>query len=451
MYILFISPAVSNNYKAHVEAVARKGWRDKKFFKRDIKKNERIVGKSFYCLGLLTLASMLPKEVTFDFVDENFHAGGLKEALERNRYDLVAVTAQLIQSQRAREIIRFFSEREVHVVIGGSHPTTFADDYAGQGVSVVIGEGEERFAEFLTDFSARSPKPVYEADSLNCTDLNRSPMPDYALLSKNRYSLVGVQTTRGCPYRCRFCSVSRISGARYRHKPVEQVAEEVRQVKRYWPSSTFFFFDDNTFADRDYAFELFEALREVDLGNWIAHADISVSENEDLLELVGTNGNPFFSIGFETLSKENAESLGNRMKAGFRSRYEESIRKLQKKNIRVGGSFMFGFPGDSKETLEEITDFIRRNRIEAYITRYSALPGSALYDEVLEEYQRFHDSIACKGAKRVAVVNEYFMRKNGFSVHETEDRIVEALKKETTTELPMVAIDALATYRCFMG
>ena len=271
------------------------------------------------------------------------------------------------------------------------------------------------------------------------------------MLSKNRYSLVGVQTTRGCPFRCRFCSVSRISGARYRHKPVEQVAEEVRQVKRYWPNSTFFFFDDNTFADRDYAFALFEALRDVDLGNWIAHADISVSESEELLELVGANGNPFFSIGFETLSKENAESLGNKMKAGFRSRYEESIRKLQKKNIRVGGSFMFGFPGDSKETLETTMEFIRRNRIEAYITRYSALPGSVLYEEVLEEYQSAHGPIAGKGTKQAAAVNEYFMRRNGFDVHETEDRIVDALKKETKTELPMVAIDALATYRCFMG
>ena len=164
MHILFISPAVSNNYKAHVEAVARKGWQDKKFFKRDIKKNERIVGKSFYCLGLLTLASMLPKEITFDFIDENFQTDGIKKALERHRYDLVAVTAQLIQSQRAREIIRFFTDRGVHVVIGGSHPTTFADDYSGQGVSVVIGEGEDRFAEFLADFrtEARSPytKPI---------------------------------------------------------------------------------------------------------------------------------------------------------------------------------------------------------------------------------------------------------------------------------------------------
>jgi radical SAM superfamily enzyme YgiQ (UPF0313 family) len=458
MHILFISPCVSQNYKAHIESIAGKAWHGEKFFKRDIKQNERTVGKSFYCLGLLTLASMLPPEISFTFVDENFEKNRVYEEFRQKKYDVVAITAQLIQAQRAKELIRFFVESKIHVVAGGAHPTTFPDDYIQPGVSVVIGEGEDLFAEFLNDFSVSSPKPFYkkrdqvaDQNSRIYVDMNRLPVPDFSLISRHRYSMTGVQTTRGCPYRCKFCTVSGISGHAYRHKPVEQVKEEVLQVKRLWPQSRFLFFDDNTFADRKYACRLFEALQDIKLGNWIAHADISVSEDSELLELVASNGNPFFYIGFETLSQKNAKIIGNEMKADFLARYRESILKLKGKNIMVGGSFIFGFKGDSKAGLEQTMSFIRGNNIDGYITRYAALPGSWLYKELLEEYRRTHGPVSEKGTPQAKLINKYFMQKNGFGFNEPEDIILDVLKANTTSELPMVAIDNLATYKCFMG
>lgn len=451
MHILFICPGVSRVYSEHFESIAQKGWRDASFLKRDIRRHGRFAQRVFYGLGLLTLASGLPKGIEWTFVDENLEKRDLEKHYRETTYDLVAITGQVIQSSRTKELIRFFTDQGTYVAVGGVHATGFWEDYLQNGISVVLGEGETQFNCFLDDFTHHRPKPVYRQDPDACLDLESSPIPDFSAISQYPYNLVGVQTTRGCPYRCRYCNVSNILGEKYRHKPVEQVREEVRRVKQIWPESMFYFYDDNLFGDKDYAVRLFEALKNIDLGHWGVHADISVSQEPELLDLITANGRPYLAIGFETLSEKNADALGNRMKAELLSRYDEGAILLKSKGIEVAGSFMFGFPGDSEAELHQILAFIQRHGIRGYITRYTAIPGSQLYDEILAAYETEKGPMWEKGTAQARILNEYFMERNGFDVWETEDMIIRALKASYTSELPLPQIDALAVFRSFFS
>ena len=433
----------------HVETVARKGWPDTPFLKRDIRRHDRTVKRVFYGLGLLSIASGLPRDIEWTFVDENLESEDLNRLYERIPCDLVAVTGQVVQRERVHALIRYFTEKGIYAVVGGVHATGFWEDYIRPGVSVIVGEGEGLFRTFLNDFSSGRPQSVYRQDPEECIDLGDLPPTDFRAVSHYPYSLIGVQTTRGCPYRCRYCSVSNILGESYRHKPVEQVREEVLQVKASWPKSMFYFYDDNLFGDREYALELFDSLRDIDLGVWGVHADISISQDSELLGLIASNGRPYLAIGFETLSPKNAPMLGNKMKASLMDRYGEGVSLLKKKGIDVGGSFMFGFPGDTRSDLERITDFINWYGIRGYITRYSVIPGSRLYDDVLEEYESEVGPLLEEGSRRARILNEFFMSRNGFDFWETENMIVDALKSDYKTELPLSQIDALAVFRSF--
>ena len=168
-----------------------------------------------------------------------------------------------------------------------------------------------------------------------------------------------------------------------------------------------------------------------------------------MLDRIASNGRPYLAIGFETLSKKNAPMLGNKMKASLMNRYGEGVSVLKEKGIDVGGSFMFGFPGDTHDDLQRITDFIKIHGIRGYITRYSVIPGSRLYDDVLAEYESEVGPLIEEGSRKARILNEFFMSRNGFDFWETEDMIVDALKGDYGSELPLPQIDALAVYRSF--
>jgi len=448
MNILCICPKVSDDYMHHVETIALKGWRNASSFKRDMKRHERFVTKVFYGLGLLTIASIQKEGVTFTFIDENFEKE--PERIYQNaHYDLIAITGQVIQSKRTLQLINYFKNIGIYVVVGGIHATTFFDDYIQKGVSIIIGEGEDLFHKFFDDFVNNKQQPLYQKDCNDCIDMKDSPIPRFSSIAHYRYNLIGIQTTRGCPYRCSYCNVSNILGEKYRHKPVAQVRDEILLIKKYWPNSMLYFCDDNLFCDDNYAQQLFYALRDVKLDNWGTHADISISKNSDLLDLLALNGSPYFAIGFETLSKNNMKYLGNKMKKDMLSEYESSISKLVSKGIDVGGAFMFGFPGDSMKELVDITEFIKRYNIKGYITRYSAIPGSELYCKIMGEYIDKNGPIKAKGTKQARIINTFFMKKNGYNLWDTENMIIDTLQKTYKNELPLTYIDALAVFRSF--
>jgi len=448
--ILFICPSMSDIYIQNITRISERYWKGARFLKRDINRHIRSIKKMCYALGILTLTSYVPRGADVTFVDENAEkTTDVKHLYGHSEYDLVVITAQIFQQKRVEALIDCFVKRGIYVVVGGPNPTLFPDDYSKEGVSVVVGEAEDLFPEFLADFANHQPKPVYEKRGGDRVDLGKSRVPMFSRISRHRYNLVGVQATRGCPHRCRFCNASYITGDLYRQKPVAQIKEEIRAVKRLWPDSAFLFHDDHMFADRIFSFKLFEALQDIDLGQWTTSADISIAQDDELLELIASNGRPRICFGLETLSVRNSRTLDNRVKEAFQPRYGESIRNIQGKGIDVIGSFVFGFPGDSGAELDEMVTFIKDHKIHGSINRLFASPGSRLYDDLAGEYERTRGALKEKGMARARAINTFYMEKNGTDLLDMENLVFSTLKKHYPSQLPMLAIGNLAAFRTF--
>ena len=211
--------------------------------------------KALSSLGLLTAATVgsgVRPDVHFDFIDENLDARAVEDELEQG-VDLLALGGTVYQMNRILALIREAAKRKIPVVVGGAAAMTFPDLFTRKGVSVVLGESEPLFPEFLTDWERGAPKGRYESHSNAGMDLKYSPVPDFFLAEAYDYTFVGIQTSRGCPYHCEFCQVSGMLGDTYRRKPLERIVEETLRVKSLWPDAFFFFYDNNFFADREFA------------------------------------------------------------------------------------------------------------------------------------------------------------------------------------------------------
>ncbi len=121
--------------------------------------------------------------------------------------------------------------------------------------SVVIGEAEDVWPTLLQDAEAGRLKRSYKAEKL--ADLKTYPVPDRVSLSKNRYFMDIVQTTKGCPFHCEFCSVYAFDGQKIRHRTVEQVIQDVEAISgtrsKYKKKQAIFFADDNIIAHKQFA------------------------------------------------------------------------------------------------------------------------------------------------------------------------------------------------------
>jgi radical SAM superfamily enzyme YgiQ (UPF0313 family) len=297
--------------------------------------------------------------------------------------------------------------------------------------------------------------PLYRSP-IDTDDFYQSPIPRYDLVSKYKYTLIGVQTTRGCPYRCEYCNVANIFGEKYKHKPIEQVVEEIKIVKNYWPDSMFYFLDDNLFADRKYAIKLFKKIAEnIYLDTYGSHADLTIHKDKNLLKVLTDVGNPILAFGFETLSSKNIPYIKNVTKTKMISKYPAIVKVLRENGINLTGSFMFGFTGDSDIEAEEVMKFVQDNAINAYFTIYSVTPKSGLYYRLLEEYQAKYGQLKARGFEKSKILNRYLMQRNHFEMFEMEEIVLKAMKKylfpSEGLDIPRLEGLAVARYYTRLG
>ncbi len=328
-------------------------------------------------LGLLIVAALTPPDFEVDFIDENY-----EEINFDIRYDLVGISAMTQQATRAYEIADEFRKRGVKVVIGGIHATVLPEEAKEHADSVVMGEAENTWPEFIKDLRKGQVKPYYKSETP--VDLSQSPVPRYELLKKYDYKMIWVQTTRGCPRDCEFCVASNIFGKKYRHKAISQVLNEINYVRGLWNEPLINFADDNMFVNRSYSYELVKRLKSMEL-RWLAQTDVSLAEDDEFLELLRKSGCVLLFIGFETLSKQGGLDRqgwkGNKIE-----RYPEIIRKIQSYGIGIMGAFIIGLDEDGMTIFDDLSRFIIDSRLyAAQITVLTPLPGTRLRKRLLEQ------------------------------------------------------------------
>jgi radical SAM superfamily enzyme YgiQ (UPF0313 family) len=331
-------------------------------------------------LSLMVLAGLTPPEWEITIVDENL---SVPDYLTMPRPDLVGITAFTSQANRAYEVAARFRRQGVPVVMGGIHTTMCLDEVMERVDSVVTGEAERIWPQVLEDARYGSLKRRYDG---GLAEINDVPFARHDLLATG-YACGAIQTTRGCPLNCNFCSVTAFNGAHYRQRPIPDVVREFQSVRE----KHVLVVDDNLVGTRPEhivrAKDLFRAMAQANLRKeWIAQATINLADDEELLALAAKAGCIGVFIGFESPAPEGLQELGKKFVLLKGRDFRASVRRIQRHKILVVGSFIIGFdidePGIGKRIAEVASQYGVDNLNVLFLT---PLPGTRLWEQMKSE------------------------------------------------------------------
>lgn len=331
-------------------------------------------------LSLMVLAGLTPPEWEITIVDENL---GMPDYPGMPQPDLVGITAFTSQSPRAYEVAAFFRSLGVPVVMGGIHATMCLDEVMEHVDAVVTGEAEGAWAAVLVDVRHGCLKPRYDGGLADVTAL----APARHDLLPARYAFGAIQTTRGCPLNCNFCSVTTFNGAQYRQRPIAHVVREFQAIRE----RRVLVVDDNLIGTRtDHiarAKDLFRALAAANLRKeWVAQATINFADDEELLGLAAQAGCRGVFIGFESPTPEGLRELGKKINLAKGRDFRASVRRIQRHNILVVGSFIIGLDCDETGIGQQIAELANQFGLDNLNTLFlTPLPGTRLWDQMKSE------------------------------------------------------------------
>jgi len=329
-------------------------------------------------LNLAVLAAYVPPDVEVRIIDECVEPIDFEAEA-----DLVGITAMTGMAPIAYKIADIFRARGIPVVLGGIHPTILPEEAAAHADAVVVGEGELVWRDLIEDFRRKRLQRLYRADGW--LDMRGLPRPRRDLLNPLGYFIPNtVQTSRGCPFDCDFCSVSRTLGRTLRDRPVGEVVEEIREL----PGRTLFFIDDMINAKPERARELYRAMIPLRM-DWGGQATVTMANDDELLDLAAESGCKLLFIGFETLAGKSLKKLGDPKL--WRERLLKTVEKIRRRRIAIWGSFVLGFDGDDEKTIREMVQLAIDAQIDfAQFSMLTPLPGTALYEEFSREGRIFN-------------------------------------------------------------
>lgn len=335
----------------------------------------------FPLLGLTGLASAFPDHYDLTLVDES-----IKPVTGHERVDLVCITTMTATATRAYELGDLYLRRNIPVVIGGAHATVLPDEAAAHATSVVIGEAENIIPQLLHDFEQNRLKSCYRAGEY--TSLTTMNPPRVDLLNwRHRFFLASLQTSRGCPNSCDFCSVPQVFGRKLRQKSLETIKAELQTARKY-RSKYMFVVDDNFTANRARARELMEIFRFYRFP-WMGFSTLATAEDPAFLQELRDSGCISLFIGFESLLQP--DSFVKNRKYADQADVAAAVKMIHDAGIGIQGSFIFGFDHDTVTVFHKVVRFIQENEIEVLnMNILTPFPGTKLYDRFEAEGRLLH-------------------------------------------------------------
>ena len=328
-------------------------------------------------LSLMVLAGLTPREWEIAIVDENLD---VPDYMAMPRPDLVGITGFTSQANRAYELAAEFRQRGVPVVMGGIHATMCSDEALRHVDSVVTGEAEGVWADVLSDFRRGALKRLYSGQHVDLADVS----PARHDLLPNGYAFGAIQTTRGCPLNCSFCSVTSFNGRDYRRRRIERVVEEFQSIRE----KHVLVVDDNLIGTRPEhigrAKALFRAMIRARLRKkWIAQVTINMADDEELLVLAAKAGCCGVFIGFESPTLAGLAEVGKKFNVAKGRNLRASVRRIQRHGILVAGSFIMGLDTDRQGIGRRIAEAASLYGLDILNTLFlTPLPGTRLWDKM---------------------------------------------------------------------
>jgi len=340
---------------------------------RDINRFRRLQLNNFSQITIPYLAAYVPeRDYEITLVDEY-----CQRIPFRRPFDLVALTVNTPNAPHCYEIARRFRQRGAKVVMGGPHVTLLPGEARKHCDYLLTGESEKSWPQFLADFAAGTPKETYHSDAP--PSLERLPAPRWDLLHRSHIMKGAVFATRGCPYNCRYCNLKQIYHNCFRTRPIREVVGEIRGMK----SRFFVFWDDNLFADREYAKDLLRELAPLRL-KWAAQVTLRDCADDELLALAKAAGCLYLFIGLESFSEQSLGDAGKRMNRI--ADYKPVIERLHSRGIMVQAGIIFGFDSDTPAVFDDTLAACEALGIDgATVSILTPFPKTPVYEQFLSQ------------------------------------------------------------------
>ena len=353
-------------------------------------------------LGLLTVAAMFPSGYELRVVDMN--VSPLCDS-DLEWADLVFTSTMIVQRGSLRHVIERSQRAGLPIVAGGPHPSSYHQEI--QGVDhFLLGEVEEIFPAFLRDLENGTAKPIYR--ELRKPDVTRTPVPRYDLIDPGNYHAMCVQFSRGCPFDCEFCDITKLYGRVARTKSPAQIVEEFEFLHRLGWRGQVFLVDDNFIGNKRAVLELLPVL-----ADWqrergypfslFTEASVNLARMDAVMDAMIEAGFDSVFVGIET---PNPEALAKTKKPQNISRAEDNyllnaVRKIQCKGMQVMGGFILGLDGDGEGVFDAQIEFIQRAGIPmAMVGLLTALRETNLYHRLKRE-NRLREDVTEMGDRGV--------------------------------------------------
>ncbi len=361
----------------------------------------------FARVTLTTLAALTP-----DGNDVRIHDARLSEPDYDEDWDLVGFTGMTCEIPHVYRMADSFRKKGKTVVIGGYHATALPEEALQHADFVVVGEAEGLWPQILKEMGNGGPKQrIYE--NREPIEMCNMAIPRRNLLDLAMYSVpYTIQASRGCPFNCEFCTVTKFFGRSYRTRPVAEVVDEIKSR----PDQLWMFLDDNLVGDPTYAKSLFKALIPLNI-TWGAQTSFTITKDPELMDLYKEAGGCYAFIGFESISADTLNSV--RKSFNKPDKYAEGVKELHRRGITIMGSFIFGLDGDDVSVFKRTVDFVNAAKID--IPLYNILtpfPGTVLQQKMEDEgriidrdwgnYDVCHTVIQPKNMTPEELLNGYF-------------------------------------------
>ena len=337
-------------------------------------------------INLPLLAALTPAGHTVTLIDENVEDIDFDRCA---RADIVGLTGMNVQRARMHEILGELKRRNVFTVIGGPWVTVFPQDFGDIPDVVFIGEAEETWPRFLTEWDEGRHRRRYEQDAK--TDMAGVPPPRLDLLPMNKYVYGSVQLSRGCPFTCEFCDIIVVFGRRPRIKTAAQIIAELEGCLAAGKKNLFIV-DDNLIGNKK---AIKPILREIIAWQtehgypleFATEASIDLAEDPELMRLMFDAHIVEVFVGIESPNEEALRETRKLQNVADRhGGLLDKVHRIQTAGIDVWCGMIVGFDTDDASVFDLQRRFLAEARISlAMVNVLVAIPRTPLYARLESE------------------------------------------------------------------
>ncbi len=338
-------------------------------------------------LGLLTVAAMFPSRYNLRVVDLNVTR--LEDA-DLEWADLAFTSTMIPQRPSLEQVVERCNRARVPVIAGGPHPTTFHEEMEGID-HFVLDEVEETFQTFLRDLENGTAQRVYRAPRK--PDMSTAPVPRFDLIDMKEYHSMCLQFSRGCPFDCEFCDITKLYGRVSRTKSPEQMVAEFDRLYELGWRGPLFLVDDNFIGNKRAVSRLLPAIAEwqKERGHpfsLFTEASVNLVRMNDLMDDMIEAGFDAVFLGIETPNPKALRKMKKPQNLDMRddNYLFTSVRKIQQKGMMVLGGFILGLDDDDDNAFDAQIEFIQEAGIPiALVGLLTALKGTNLWTRLERE------------------------------------------------------------------